>query len=265
MTNKNFNIVITGGSSGLGEAIIGNIYKAHQENLIWKELNVNIFNIDLQSSKYSLEEKTGNFNVSDIKFDLGIGQEYQFEAMSKELLPEKIDILINNCGVNYIEWIEKLDMEQYDVVMNVNVKSAVMLVKNNLNKLRDGTILNIISNASDMAMTNSLVYNGSKGAMKIITKQMSRELGKTHNITVFGISPNKIGDTQMTRYIDHKVCELRGWTPEQAHEYQVSSLPSRNETNKEILAEFIIFLLSQKQRHVNLQGCILPYGGPMSN
>lgn len=263
--DKNFNIVITGGSSGLGEALIGKIYEALQKNLIWKELKVNIFNIDLQPSKFTLEERAGNFNVTDINFDLSICSEYHFQILTKEQLPEKIDILINNCGVNYIEWIDKLDMDQYDVVMNVNVKSAVMLVKHNLNKLRDGTILNIISNASDMAMTNSLVYNGSKGAMKIMTKQMSRELGKTHNITVFGISPNKLNDTQMSRYIDAKVCELRGWTPEEAQKYQVDSLPTGNETNKEVLAEFIIFLLSSKQRHAYLQGCILPYGGPMSN
>lgn len=267
MTNKNFNIVITGGSSGLGESIIANIYKAHQENLIWKELNVNIFNIDLQPSKYAIEEKSGNFNVYDLGFDLDMAcsKQYHFEALSSNFLPEKIDILINNCGVNYIEWIEKLDMQQYDTVMNVNVKAAVLLVKHNLNKLRDGTILNIISNASDMAMTNSLVYNGSKGAMKIITKQMSRELGKTHNITVFGISPNKIGDTGMSKYIDGKVCELRGWTTEEAQKYQVAGLPSQKETNKNTLAEFIVFLLSFKRRHESLQGCILPYGGPMSN
>lgn len=262
--DKNFNIVITGGSSGLGEALIGKIYEALQKNLIWKEFKVNIFNIDLQPSKYALEESAGNFNVHDINFDL-TSPEFLFNNLSSRILPEKIDILINNCGVNYIEWIDKLDMEQYDVVMNVNVKAAVLLVKQNVNKLRDGTILNIISNASDMAMTNSLVYNGSKGAMKIITKQMSRELGKTHNITVFGVSPNKLNDTQMSRYIDSKVCELRRWTTEEAQKYQVDSLPSRNETNKEILAEFITFLLSSKQRHVYLQGCVLPYGGPMSN
>lgn len=264
---KEMNVVITGGSSGLGEAVIGKIYEALQSNLIWKELKVNIFNIDLQKSKFSLDEKFGNFNVHDLQFDLDMAAENEqnFFALAQDYLPANIDILINNCGVNYIEWIDKLDSQQYDTVMNVNVKAPAFLVKHCLNKLVGGTILNIISNASDMAMTNSLVYNGSKGAMKIITKQMSRELSKTHNITVFGISPNKLGDTMMSRYIDNKVCELRGWTKEEAYKYQVESLPTRNETNKETLAEFIVFLLSSKERHIYLQGCILPYGAPMSN
>jgi len=262
---KEMNIVITGGSSGLGNSIIGNIYEAHKNNTIWKEISVNVYNIDIQGSQYNLKEKAGNFNVHDIKFDFNDTEESKYQDMADEQLPATIDILINNCGVNYIEWIDKIDMEQYDSVFNINVRSAVSIVKNSLEKLRNGTILNIISNASDMAMTNSLAYNGSKGAMKIITKQMSRELSKTHNITVFGISPNKLNDTQMSRYIDSKVCDLRGWSKEEAQKYQVAGLPSQKETDKDTVAEFIVFLLSTKKRHEFLQGCILPYGGPMSN
>lgn len=265
---KQMNIVITGGSSGLGEAIIGKFYEAHKQNLIWRELEVNIFNIDLQPSKFAMEEKIEKFAVYDIEFDLDEGCDYGdglFYELVNDQLPDNIDILINNCGANYIEWIDKLDIASYDSVMNINVKAPVLLVKNSLDKLKNGTILNIISNASDMAMTNSLVYNGSKGAIKIITKQMSRELSKTHNITVFGISPNKIADTLMSDYIDEKVCELRNWTPEEARKYQVSSLPAGEETDKNVLAEFIVFLLSAKKRHQYLQGCIIPYGAPMSN
>lgn len=260
-----FNVVITGGSSGLGEAIIGQIFRSHQDNIIWSESNVNIFNIDIMPSKYAMKEKVGKFNVTDINFDLSTGDEKKFKEMVIELLPTNIDILINNCAVNYIEWIDKIDMSNYDIVMNVNVKAPVLLVKNSLDKLKNGTILNIISNAADMAMTNSLVYNGSKGAMKIMTKQMSRELSKTHDITVFGISPNKLNDTQMSRYIDSKVCDLRGWSKEEAKKYQVSSLPCGEETNKDVLAEFIVYLLSTKNRHKYLQGCIVPYGAPMGN
>jgi NAD(P)-dependent dehydrogenase (short-subunit alcohol dehydrogenase family) len=265
MSKNIMNIVITGGSSGLGDAIIGKIYQAHKDNIIWKETEVNVYNIDIQPSRYSIQEKAGNFNVHSIHFDLTDEAEYKYQDLIDHQLPAKIDILINNCGVNYIEWIDKIDMEQYDALFNINVRSVVLIVKNSLEKLRFGTMLNIISNASDMAMTNSLAYNGSKGAMKIMTKQMSRELGKTHNITVFGISPNKLNDTQMSRYIDDKVCDLRGWSKEEAQKYQVSGLPCGEETDKDSLAEFIVFLLSSKRRHKFLQGCILPYGGPMSN
>jgi NAD(P)-dependent dehydrogenase (short-subunit alcohol dehydrogenase family) len=109
-------------------------------------------------------------------------------------------------------------------------------------------------------MTHSSAYNASKGAAHILTLQMARELKKRHNITVFGVSPNKMHSTQMTNYINNRVCELRGWTPEQAAEYQKASLPAGEETDPVACAEFIAFLLSTTHRHKYLNGCIIPYG-----
>ena len=265
MEEKILKIVITGGSSGLGLSIIHEFIRLRCCNYIPK---FEIYNVDINPSP-KMEELSEShpFFPEDIKIiDIYCDLSNTFDTINiSSVLPVEIDILINNCGVNYIEWIDTIDMDRYNYIFNVNVHAGVALVKSNLDALRGGTVLNIISNASDMAMTNSLAYNGSKGAQKIMTKQMARELGKTHNITVFGISPNKLNDTGMSRYIDKRVCELRGWTTEEAQKYQVSGLPCGEETDKDVLAEFITFLLSRKERHKYLQGCILPYGGPMGN
>lgn len=66
----------------------------------------------------------------------------------------------------------------------------------------------------------------------------------------------------MSSYIEERVCKLRGWTPEQAAQYQLAALPAGAETPPEVLAEFIGFLLSSKERHRYLQGVDLTYGGP---
>lgn len=187
---------------------------------------------------------------------------------------QPIDVLINCAGVNHIDFLPELEEKDWDRVMDTNAKSIYLTTKvllpylqgkpNNALMRREegGTILNIVSNASHLPMTSSLAYNASKAAASIMTQQMARELGKTHNITVFGISPNKLKNTGMTSYIDRRVCELRGWTMEEAQKYQLASLPAGAETDPEVLAEFICFLLSSKERHQYLQGCILPYGGP---
>lgn len=258
MTRKN--IIITGAASGLGE-VITNLMAMNQFNFFE---DANIYSVDIQNNDDVDVIPVTKVNIHNLKFDFTNTAELAYDHLVSKL-PDKIDILINNVGVNYIEWIDKIDMQQYDDLMSINVRSMVVLVKKLAERMKGGTILNIISNASDMAMTNSLAYNGSKGAQKIMTKQMARELGKTHDITVFGVSPNKLGDTQMSRYIDGKVCELRGWTKEEAQKYQVASLPCGVETSKETLAEFIVYLLSSKERHRYLQGCIIPYGAPMSN
>jgi NAD(P)-dependent dehydrogenase (short-subunit alcohol dehydrogenase family) len=111
-----------------------------------------------------------------------------------------------------------------------------------------------------MPMTTSLAYNASKGAAHIMTLQLARELTKKHGITVFGISPNKLLGTEMSKDIEDQVVKHRGWTPEFAAQYQTNALLAGEETDPAQLAEFISFILSTKSRHKYLTGCILPYG-----
>lgn len=174
-----------------------------------------------------------------------------------------IDALINCAGVNYINWHEETPVEEWDRLMDTNARAMWMVVKELLLKngfMRPATVLNIVSNASHMPMTNSAAYNASKGAAHILTLQMARELRKRHGLTVFGISPNKLAGTGMSNYIDGRVCELRGWTPEEAKAYQLASLPAGEETDPALVAEFITFLLSKPERHKFLHGTIIPYG-----
>jgi NAD(P)-dependent dehydrogenase (short-subunit alcohol dehydrogenase family) len=97
------------------------------------------------------------------------------------------DILINCAAINKIGYIEDFNVQDFEHVMDVNVKGAFMMVKVLLSGLirSKGTILNIVSNASHMPMTASTAYNASKGAMHIMTLQMARELTRRHGITVF--------------------------------------------------------------------------------
>lgn len=226
--------IITGGSSGLGAAI-----------------------------KEELEDNLG-FAVHDWSLETGVDvtneEEVERAALGSRMTAPSIDFIINCAGINGIEFIPKITSEQWDAILDTNARAIFYTAKHLVDHMRGGTILNIVSNASHMPMTSSLAYNASKGAAAIMTKQMSRELIKTHDITVFAVSPNKIAGTQMSAYIDEKVCELRGWTPEEARAYQIASLPAGEETDKKVLAEFIGFLLSKKERHKYLAGCDIQYG-----
>jgi len=124
----------------------------------------------------------------------------------------------------------------------------------------EGTILNIISDASHTPMTASLPYNASKGAQFIMNKQLARELTKRFNITVFGISPNKLKGTEMSKYIDEAAAETRGWTKEYAKKYQKQGLLTGKETDPKTIAEIVGFLLEKKERHEFLSGCDLEFG-----
>lgn len=230
------NILITGASSGLGKAMAQKL------------------------------EDDGHFVM---KFDLRDGHDVRdsgsitrFRDRVSGISGVDIDVLINNAGVNIIDWLENFDEEQWDEVMNVNAKGIYLMSKEFLPSLMrtKGTILNIVSNAAHMPMTCSLAYNASKGAAHIMTLQMARELTKNYGITVFGIAPNKLSGTGMSESIDEQVVKTRGWTEEYAKEYQLNGLLTGEETPPELLAEFIAYLLKTKQNHKYLSGCILPYG-----
>lgn len=223
--------IITGGSSGLGaclmEAMAGS----------WRLINWSIATgVDVRSSA-SLYGAVQELNEED-----------------------KIDVLINCAGVNEINFLPSLTEEAWNDIMDTNAKGIFLTSRALLERLRGGTILNIVSNASHVPMTSSLAYNASKGAAAIMTRQMARELKKTHDITVFAVSPNKLAGTGMSQYIDSRVCETRGWTPEEARAYQLAALPAGEETDPRVAAEFIAFLLSTKERHKFLNGCDIPYG-----
>lgn len=175
---------------------------------------------------------------------------------------DKLDVLINCAGVNLIDWLENFSEEKWDQVMDTNAKGIYKMTQALLPMLikSQGTVLNIVSNAAHMPMTSSLAYNASKGAALIMTKQLARELTKKYGITVFSVSPNKLKGTGMSDAIDEQVVRTRGWTKEYAQQYQLQGLLTGEETPPEAVAEFIAFLLQDKQHHRFLTGCDIPYG-----
>lgn len=221
-------IMVTGGASGLGAAIAAQLaLEGHA---------VHIFDV-----------KDGN----DVRCpELGGAP------------PADLDILINCAGINLTGWLEGVSEAQFDCVMDVNAKGIFKMTQWLLPALTSsrGTILNIVSNASHMPMTTSLAYNASKAAAHIMTLQLARELTKKNGITVFGISPNKLAGTEMSRKIEEQVVATRGWTAEYARQYQLNALPAGAETPPELVAEFIAFLLQDKEHHRYLTGTVIPYG-----
>lgn len=175
--------------------------------------------------------------------------------------PPQLDALINCAGINRAEWLDAMTDELWDEVMGVNAKGIYKMSQWAMPslKMRGGALVNIVSNASHMPMTTSLAYNASKGAAHIMTLQLAREL-RGSGVTVFGISPNKLTGTGMSKDIEAQVLRLRGWTAEHAAKYQLASLPAGEETDPVEVAGLLSYLLSSKQRHKYLHGCIIPYG-----
>jgi 3-oxoacyl-[acyl-carrier protein] reductase len=196
-----------------------------------------------------------------IRFDSKLGHDVREPFITFGPCP-KLDAVINCAGINITGWLGDFAEHEWDAVMDINAKGIFKVTKWAYEELQAsrGTVLNIISNASHMPMTTSLAYNASKGAAHIMTLQLARELTKKDGITVFGISPNKLRGTEMSRDIERQVVRTRGWTPEYAESYQKAALLCGEETDPKQLADFIAYLFTSKAHHKFLTGCILPYG-----
>jgi NAD(P)-dependent dehydrogenase (short-subunit alcohol dehydrogenase family) len=195
-----------------------------------------------------------------VPYDIEDGYDVRRPELPPAAFRDDFAVLVNCAGVNGINWLADVDESDWDRIMDVNAKGAFMMSQACAPQLRDnkGTILNIVSNAAHMPMRCSAAYNASKAAALMLTKQLARELSP--DVTVFSISPNKLAGTGMSRQIDQEVVRTRGWTLDQARDYQLNGLLTKAETPPQEVAEFIAFLLSSKSRHKYLAGCDIPYG-----
>lgn len=215
------NVVITGTSSGLGKELA---QRFHEEGHC-------VF-----GSCVSNEDEHATQPVLDLGVENSI---IAYSKLVKKRMGDKVDLLINNAGINAICRFEMLDVTFVNRIMDVNFLGPVMLTRNLLNSLRGGTVVNVISDAAWRPMRHSLAYNCSKAALDMATKQMARELTKPYDIAFVGVRPGKMANTGMSNYIDQMVCELRGWTPEQSKEYAAANSVTGQETPPKHVAGLI--------------------------
>lgn len=162
----------------------------------------------------------------------------------------RLDILVNNAGINRDVMLHKMDHEQWDAVIGVNLTGVFNTMQPAsviMREQENGRIVNI-SSASWLGNVGQANYAAAKAGVVGITKTAARELGRK-NITVNAICPGFI-DTDMTRGVPEKVWDL-----------MVSKIPMRRAGKPEDVANCIAFLASDQASYIN--GEVINVGGGM--
>ncbi|RMI19926.1 MAG: 3-oxoacyl-[acyl-carrier-protein] reductase [Calditrichaeota bacterium] len=120
----------------------------------------------------------------------------------------RVDVLVNNAGITRDNLLMRMKEEDWDAVLNTNLKGAFNCIKavtRQMMKQREGRIINITSVVGQMGNAGQANYAASKAGLIGLTKSVARELA-SRNITCNAIAPGFI-ETDMTAALDEKVRE----------------------------------------------------------
>lgn len=177
--------VVTGGSSGIGKAIVESL----------SEQGAKIFIIDLNENPD--HSKAG---ITTIITDITQTDKLN-EAVNT--LPDSIDILVNNAGVGFVGNIEKTNEEDFDRLYRVNVKGVFNCVKALLPRMKKkgGVIINMASIVSHVAVKNRLAYTMTKGAVLAMTKAIAKDY-ISDKIRCNSVSPARVHTPFVDDYLE---------------------------------------------------------------
>lgn len=203
------NIIVTGSSRGIGKCLVENLAKEGNNVL----LNYN--KSEKQALQIQRELKEDGFLIEIFKAD--VSKKSEVKKMIDYALNKwgYIDVLINNAGIAKLNLFQNVTEEEWDEIINTNLKSAfcaTQLVLPSMINRKNGLIINISSMWGLVGASCETIYSISKAGIDAMTKSLAKELGPS-NIRVNSIAPGII-DTDMNSILDeHIKNELKEETP----------------------------------------------------
>ncbi|MFC1941498.1 3-oxoacyl-[acyl-carrier-protein] reductase [Chloroflexota bacterium] len=229
--------LVTGASRGLGRAITLKLAT------LGSKVAINYLTSDEEATHLAEEIKSkggeamlAKANVADAK---------AVKAMTRQIVGEwgKIDILVNNAGIVKDNLLPRMPDEDWDEVINTNLRGAYLCTKFALRSMMDqfwGRIINISSLAGLVGNMGQANYSAAKGGLISFTKSIAREVG-SRNITVNAIAPGFI-TTEMTDKL-----------PQESKDAILSRIPLKRFGVPEDVAELVAFLATERASYITAQ------------
>ena len=238
-------VLVTGASRGLGKAMALALAKAG--------CNV-VLNARAADSLKQTSEEIQRLGRKTVLVAADVSDEAQVNAMVEKAQKAfgRIDILVNNAGVWEGSYLVRLNKEDWDKVVQVNLTGAYLVAKavgKVMLKQRSGKIINMASILGFKPSPQSIAYAATKAAIIQMTRVIAVELGPA-GIQVNAIAPGFF-DTDMTRrYQDEK----------ETLDAYVARIPLRRYGRPEDLEGVIIFLASKAADHITGQTIVIDGG-----
>jgi len=228
---KGRTILITGGTSELGQPLVR---KALQQG-------ARVF------FTYFMDEETAGqlelLGAHGAAVDLASAKAMDEFVAEFQKKTEQLDILIHNAAMTADALIEKMSEQQWDKVISVNLKAPFYLTRQLLSLLLrspQAKIFTLVSRAGLSGLAGAANYAASKGGLIAMTKTLAKELGRK-KILVNAVNPGFMRSS-MTENV-----------PEEVLQQNIEMSPLKSFTDPEEVADFLIYLSSEKMRRVTGQ------------
>jgi glucose 1-dehydrogenase len=189
MTLKGKVAIVTGGNSGIGKAIVLSLAEAGA--------NIVIDYVANEQATEELEQRVAKLGDQSIGVEADVSKVEDLQRLIQSAVDAfgRLDVMVNNAGVETRTSILDTTEQQYEKVMEINLKSAFfgtqLAAKQMIAQGGGGRIINISSVHEDWPMPGNTPYCLSKGGMRMLTRTAGVELGP-YGVTVVGVGPGAV-------------------------------------------------------------------------
>jgi 3-oxoacyl-[acyl-carrier protein] reductase len=240
-------IVITGGSRGIGKAIVESLASRGQRVVFSYRSNAEAADALIESLR-SQGHTVAGFQADAAHFD----EATRFIGQAKEFLGEEIDVLINNAGITRDKSLFIMPREDWHAVIDTNLNGYFNVTRNLVGyfmKNKRGCIINMTSVSGSVGLPGQTNYCASKAGIIGFTRSLAKEVAKL-GIPVNCIAPGFI-ETDMTRKMNEKhIAEIK------------KSIPMQRLGSAREVAAVVDFLISDQARYIT--GQVLTIDGGMT-
>jgi NAD(P)-dependent dehydrogenase (short-subunit alcohol dehydrogenase family) len=237
-------VLVTGGAQGLGRAIV----------LAFARRGAHVAIADLDRDKACDTARTAAASgARTCVIECDVSAKGAAEQMVSRAVSELggLDVLVNNAGTWSVEPFLDITEDDWDRVFQVNVKGLLRCLQAAARHMRangGGSIVNITSPASRMALPNYTAYAASKAAVDSITRSAAVALGRDR-ITVNCVAPGRM-DTEMQRATEKRFAALAGMDLSDFVASRTKDLPLGRRTSPEEVAETVVWLASPEAAYM---------------
>ncbi|GMK44645.1 short-chain dehydrogenase [Paenibacillus glycanilyticus] len=242
--------IVTGGSSGIGEAIV-RLFASEGANVVIADRKAN------DAARLIEQIQINGGSVIAVQTDVSKDEEVRRLMQETVVQFGRIDVVVNNAAAIMPKYLEEVEEEEWDRIFNVNLKSVFLMIKHSIAELKKtrGSIVNMSSLNGLIGQKMNPVYAATKGGMNALTKALALDYAP------YGIRVNSICPAGVTTPL------LEQWISQQADPVQtVRNLnamhPLGRPATSEEVAQTALFLASDASGFVT--GVALPVDGGAS-